>query len=146
MESHDESRIPGIRLWRAASGCRSEFIVQCIKAYMQCLSQFQAPKSSANHISPLCHHAPMKTLLDEVTQEWGGASSLVRASMKTGKQPLPWPLFLLAILLVFQEPFWTQCSVHQILTLQSRRAWYLALRPTRFLHKTVFECSESSTQ
>ena len=44
-------------------------LLSSTQAYIKCLSQSQAPKSSANHISPHHHHAPMKALPDEVTQK-----------------------------------------------------------------------------
>lgn len=55
--------------------------------YTQCLSQPQAPKSSANRITPHRHHVPMKTLLFQMSYSEGesvGCGS-IRISVKTGK-------------------------------------------------------------
>ena len=66
MESRDES-------W--ASDSRDQHpgtdlsLLTSVYVYIKCLTQAQTPKSSANHISPHHHHAPMRSLPDEVTQK-----------------------------------------------------------------------------
>jgi len=83
--------IPVIRLWRPASGCRSEFIVQHINVYSVWANP-KTPKSSTALILPHHYHTPMKAPPDEVNSGGGGQLSPVRASMKRvgkGKQSPP---------------------------------------------------------